>query len=633
MKKKTGFVETYLFSAAGVVAMAVLLILLTYIAGIIHGRVDLTEEKLFTLSDGTRQILKSMDTPVTLRFYYSKDATQMPMALKNYAGRVENLLKEYRVASGGKIRVEKLNPTPDSDAEDSANLDGIAGQSVGFEDQIYLGLAISCLDVTEALPALSPGREELLEYDITRTIYRILNPKKPVVGVMSSLPVMGQQVPPQMAMMNPRQAQGTPPWLFVSELKRDFEVREIDPGVESIDADVDLLLAVHPKNLSDKSLFAIDQFVLRGGKLLAFLDPINTQDQGDQANPMQYRVPEASSLGKLLSAWGVEFKGDQVLADLTYQTNVGGRNGQPQSLPTVLSLAKEAMNVDDPATAKLDSLILPFAGVFTGDGSEKLTRTVLLRSSEQSQQVEKFMAQVPGDGIMKKFSPSDKEQALAIRLVGTFKTAFPNGLDAEGAKADDKKAEAEQDLKQGESAVVLVADADMLYDHFCVQQRQSMFGQNVAVPISDNLNLVQNLVEQMSGGGNLASIRCRGAVRRPFTVVNRMQVEAQQQYQNKINELEQELAEAENKLQQLQRSKSQDQKYILSPEQREEIAKFRETQVRVRRELKDMRKQLRRKIDALENGVKWANIALIPFLVSLGGICLAVIRRRRAVRK
>jgi ABC-type uncharacterized transport system involved in gliding motility auxiliary subunit len=630
--------------------MAAVLIAVNVISVVLHDRVDLTEEKLYTLSKGTRGILKQMDTPVTIRYYYTQDAAQMPVFLRNYAQHVEDLLNEYRLASNGKIVVRKYNPSPDSDAEDSANLDGVYGQALGSGDKVYLGLAISCLDQTVALPFLSPERQELLEYDVTRAVYRILHPDKPVLGVMSSLPVMGQRQPNPM-MMQMQRNQNEPPWLLVTELKRDFEVREIATDVDSIDEKINVLLLVHAKDLSEKTLYAIDQFVLRGGKLVAFMDPMSMVDS--RSNPMsqmQYMPPGGSNLGKLLDTWGVKFEPEKVVADMVYVTRVQGRDGEPDAMPTVLSLTKDAVKADDPVTSQLNSLLFAFSGTFSGDAAAGLTRDILVSTSEDSQLVEKFMAQMPGDGIMKSFKSEERKQALAIRLKGKFKTAFPSGKPAtdskdaskeEDEKKDETKKEGEDAAKTGggslqESAtdgvVVLVGDSDMLYDHFCIR-KQNFLGQEFVTPLNDNLNFVQNLIEQLSGDSNLIGIRCRGAIARPFLVVRRMQADAEQKYQDRIRSLEDELSEAQRKINEIQREKSKDQKFILSKEQQDTIAKFRQKEAETRKELKVVRKNLRREVDSLETRLEWANLALMPALVMLGGVVLSVYKRRRMVQR
>ncbi|NOY80478.1 MAG: hypothetical protein GXP31_05670 [Kiritimatiellaeota bacterium] len=644
MKSKKRFIETYVFSTVGIVCMAVLLIAVNIISRAVHDRIDLTADRIYTLSDGTRAILKAIDTPITVQFFYSKDVAQMPVYLKNYANRVEDMLKEYAVESGGKIKVRRLNPTPDSDAEDAAHLAGIYGQSIGLTgDKIFFGLAITCLDQTATIPFLSPQRENLLEYDLTRAIYRVLHPDKPVLGLMSSLPVMGNPQPMMMPGMPPQN--NRKPWLLVSELKRDFDVRKVETTAESIDDDISVLLLIHPKDLSDKTLFALDQFVLRGGKLIAFLDPMSIVDS--RTNPMsQMRrmPPSASTLGKLLDAWGIKFNTEKVVADMVYMTRVQGRDGQPQSMPTVLSLTRDAVQRDDPVTSQLSSLLVAFGGAFEGDGADGLEKEVLFHTSDQCQLVEKFMAQMPGNAVLRDFKPEGRAMDLALRLTGTFKTAFPDGKPG-AAEANDKKKDTDNKKEKDKAAsgalkksakpgtVVLVGDSDMLFDNFCVR-RNNLFGQEFITPLNDNLSFAQNLVEQLSGDNNLISIRGRTITARPFLVVRRMKAEAEQQYQDQIRKLEDDLAETRRKISELERRKGKtSQRLELTPEQRSAIKKFRQKEAETNRQLKLVRKKLRRRIDALETKVEWANIALMPALVALGGIVLALVKRRRTAHK
>ena len=636
MNKKN--ISTFMFSALGIVAMAVIMITLNSIARISNVRCDLSSEKLYTLSPGTRAILKKMDTPVTLRFYYTRDAAQMPVFLKTYAGRVEDLLKEYRMAANGKVKVQILNPSPDSDAEDSANLAGVTGQPLQGGESVYLGIAVDCLDQVVAIPFLSPERENLLEYDITRAIYRVLHPEKPVIGLMSSLPVMGQMNPMMMQMGGGR---GEPPWAFVAELKRDFDVRYVPVQADSIPDDIKTLLVVHPRDLSDKTLYAIDQFVLKGGKLVAFVDPMSMiEAKMNPPNPMMGRQPQpgASTLGKLFDAWGIQFDTEKVVADVVYTTQVQGRDGNPEKMPVLVSLNREGMDQTDPVSTKLDSVLMAMGGCFTGNGADGLKKTVLLSSSEDSQMVEKFMAQMGGAAILRDFKSDGQKKALAIRLTGKFKTAFPAGAPEADAKGADKKDEpaaepkdaAKPGIKESEKngAVVLLGDSDMLYDNFCVRV-QNLFGQKFTVPLNDNLNLLQNLMEHMSGDENLISIRSRGAVNRPFLVVARMQADAEAKFQDRIRSLENNLSEAQRKISEQQRQKSSDQKFILSPDQKLAIEKFRKEEANARKDLKQVRKELRREVDSLENRIKWANIVLMPCLVGISGIVLGLARKRR----
>src|SRR6266404_6278200 len=518
MKKKT--IETILYSTAGVVAMAIILIAFNVIAGAFKERVDLTKEKAFTLSEGTRAILTKLDTPVKIRFYCSQgEASPETVFLRTYGKHVEDLLAEYRQVARGKLTIEKYDPQPDSDAEDSARLDGVEGQLMRNGEKFYLGLAVSQLDEKQSLPFLDPNRERLLEYDLSRAITRVMTPDKPVIGVMSPLPIFGMPSNPMMMRMG---QQGQQPWVIINELKNDFAVKRIAMDVDKIDEDVKVLMVIHPRDISDKAQFAIDQFIMRGGKLIAFLDPLPMVDSREQ-NEMLGSIPNSgSSLDKLLKAWGLSFETSKVVADMNFKMQLGGRNGQPQDAPAVLGLNSQGINSDDIVTSQIDNLWLPYAGAFTGSPVEGLKETVLLKSTKDSQLVDGFMANLSGENVMKDFKPSGTQYALAVRLTGKFKTAFPDGKPEEKKDAetkDEKKPEekkADNSLKETaqDNTVILVGDADMLFDHFTLRQIQSPFG-TISMPMNGNLNFAQNAVEQLTGDNNLITVRSRATLNRP----------------------------------------------------------------------------------------------------------------------
>lgn len=635
MKKKQ--IETLLYSVVGVGAMFLVIIALNFIFSVFKTRADLTQEKLYTLSDGTKAILKKLEAPIEVRFYCTQGEKEMPAQFKAYGQRVEDLLAEYKQHAKGNIEIKKFNPTPDSDAEDSAQLDGVEGQMLPNGEHLYLGVAVSYLDAKAALPFLSPDREKLLEYDISRAISQVANPEKPVVGIMTPLPMFGQPMNPMMMRMGQQPQEA---WVVINELQRDFTVKQLQMDVDKIDDDIKVLLVVHPKNISDKAQYAIDQFVLRGGKLIAFLDALAIMDRSEQQqNPMMPNMSGGSSMEKLLKAWGLTFDTTKVIADNTFKTRFV-RNNRPEEAPAVLSLNAAGINKEDVVTSQIDNLLVPFAGVFSGTPADGLKKTVLLHTSPQSQLVEGFMAQMGGDAISKDFKASGTTNAIAIRLAGKFKTAFPDGKPAD-AKPEDDKGEKKDEPKAGESlkesksdnVVVLVGDADMLYDQFSVQI-QNIFGQKIVIPRNGNLNLAQNVVEQMTGDSNLIGVRSRATLNRPFTVVQEMQGRAEESYRSKIKEIEESLRETQTKLNELQAKKEKgQQRMILSPEQQAELANFRKKEADAKRELKEVRKNLRKDIDSLENTLKWANIAGMPLLVAAFGIVLAVVKNKRARAK
>lgn len=635
MKKKS--LETLLYSAAGVAAMALLLIGANVIFGALRQRMDLTREKAYTLSDGTRQILKRLDTPVKIRFYFtqSENATPETVFLKGYARKVEDLLAEYKQAAGGKVIIEKYDPQPDSDAEDSARLDAVEGETLSNGEQFYLGLAVSQLDEKQTIPFLAPNRERLLEYDISRAISRVVTPQKPIVGIMSPLPIFGMPANPMMMQMGQQGQQQ--PWAIINELKNDFTIRRVEMTADKIDDDIRVLLVIHPREITDAAQYALDQFVLRGGKLIAFMDPLPLMDSREQ-NQMFGAIPNSgSNLEKLLRTWGLSFDTSKVVADLNYKMQVGGRGGQPQEAPAFLSVTPDGINSEDIITSQIDNVWLPFAGAFTGSPAAGLKQTVLLHSTKESQLVEGMMAQFSGANILKDFKSSGTIYNLAVKLSGQFKTAFPDGKPKDPTQETGTNAPAaptENSLKESaqENTVILVGDADMIFDSFALRQIQSPFG-NMAMAMNGNISFAQNAVEQMTGDDNLINVRSRAVRNRPFTVVKQMEAEAQERYRNTIKTLEDSLAETQRQLNDLQQNKDKSQRYILSQEQQQALENFRKKEAEVKKQLKDERKKLRRDIDSLENRLKWFNIAAMPILVSFFGLGLAYVKRKRTSAK
>jgi ABC-type uncharacterized transport system involved in gliding motility auxiliary subunit len=625
----------WLYSIVGVIALLVIVVAVNLIAGFFKARADLTQNHLYTLTDGTKRILDKLDTDVEIRFYYSRDNSSMPVPLRTYAQNVQDLLAEYQQNSHGRIKIVKLDPKPDSDAEDSANLDGIDGQDLNSTDKIYLGLSFRCLDSKTAIGFLNPDRANLLEYDISRAISSVSNPKKSVIGVISALPVTGRTQSPMMMM---QRQQPTPPWVFLQELKQNYEVKDVPLTTEKIDDDISVLVLVHPKGITEQAQFAIDQFLLRGGKMVALLDPssyVEAQTAGQYAQGGEF----SSTLEKLLPAWGIDYSPSKVLADPVFATQIQ-RQGDVQSDPTILSITGEGLNKQDALGASIGDLLLPFAGAFNGKPVEGLKEDVLIKSSKKAGLIDSAILQAGGDAVRKALKSGDTEYPIAVRLTGKFKTAFPNGKPA--AKAGPTPAPAPtpastaatETLKEAKAdgVVILIGDADFAYDAIAGRSQQ-LGNQTVFEPSNGNLNLIQSSVEQLAGDSNLIGIRSRASGNRPFEVVNKMQAAAQDKYQGKIDELQTSLDDARQKLAALQTSKQSDQKTLLSPEQQAEIKKFHENEAQVSQELKQVRKNLRQEIDSLQETLKWINIAAMPILVTVAGLALAWIKRqKRAAR-
>src|SRR3954468_10399733 len=617
--------ETILFSAVGLLALFIILVAFNYLVSGAAVRADLTEGKLYTLSDGTKKILQKLDGPVKLRLYVSQSDNAIPVQLRSFAQRVEDLVREFKAVAGPNLIVERYNPKPDSDEEDAAQLDGVEPQTLFTGEQFYLGLSVSRLDRKQALSNISQQRERLLEYDLIRAIARVANAERPTIGVMSAVPVMGEP-------MNMMTRQPSEPWVLANELKRDFNVKGVPMSAEAIDKDINVLLVIQPRDIMESAEYALDQFVLRGGKLIAFVDPYMFFDQ--QPNPMMPNMPGqpgSSTLPRLFKAWGINMDPGKVVADVTYASGAGQRY-----TPTVITLNKTALNKDDVATSQIDTLLLAFSGVFDASKpAEGLKVTDLAHTSPNSMLVDNIVASVSGDAAMKGFTPDNKAKPLAMRLSGKFKTAFPEGKPAPFNQDKDKKpADTGPQLKEGsaENSVVLVADADMLADGAAVEV-QTILGQRVVVPSNGNLALVQGMLEQLASGDDLMSLRSRASSFRPLTVVRQMEADAQKQYFGKIKELEDELTQTTEKMQKLQRqSGGTKSAQIMSPEQQAELDRFKKRVTETRQVLKDLRKTLRQDAEALQFWTKVAYIALMPLLVALFGLGYALMRRRRAAR-
>jgi len=599
--------EHLVYSAVGLVALLLLLVAFNYLVSTASVRVDLTDGKLYTLSEGTRKILKHLSSPVKVKLYLSQGEA-MPVPLRSFAQRVEDLVREFERASNNNLRIERYNPRPDSEEEDAAQLDGIEPQQLMSGESFYLGAAISQLERKQTLAAISPQRERLLEYDLVRAIAR--------VGLMSGLPVLGER-------FNPYTRQSSEPWVLANELKREFDVKEVPMSAKEIDKDLNVLLLIHPRDAQPETEYALDQFVLRGGKLIAFVDPYAYFDQAPTM-PGIPPEPSSSTLPTLFRAWGLGMDPGKVIADVVF-----GSGGGQRYTPTVLSLNRTAFSRDDVVTGSIDTLLYAFGGAFQVKPAEGLRVTELVRSSPNSMLVDNATATKSGDEATRNFKPSGQALALALRLSGKFKTAFPDGL-----QVDKKPLPGTPRLRESsaENSVIVVADVDMLADGAAVDI-QEVFGRRVVVPSNGNLAFALGMLEQFAAGDELISLRSRATAFRPLTVVRELEAEAQKQYFGKIQSLEGELQKTTAKLQELQRAQggpAGKSAQILSPEQQAELERFRKTVAETRLALKEVRKNLRQDAESLVFWTKVANIALMPLLVAAAGLLIALLRRRNA---
>ena len=411
--------EHLIYSAIGLVALFLILVAANFLVARVPARVDLTEGNLYTLSDGTRKILRNLESPVRVKLYMSQGEA-VPVPLRGFAQRVEDLVREFKGAAGDKIILEKLDPKPDSEIEDTAQLDGIEPQQLATGEQFYLGIAVSQLDRKQAIPAVSPQRERLLEYDLVRAIARVGSAERPKIGLMAGLPVLGEK-------FNPFTRQSSEPWVLANELKRDFEVKEVPLMTKEIDKDLNVLLLIHPRDVPPQTEYALDQFVMRGGKLIAFVDPYAYFDQGPQM-PGMPPMPSSSNLPTLFKAWGVTMDPGKVVSDVVF-----GSGGGARYTPTVLSLNRTAFSRDDVVTGQIETLLYAFGGALEVKNND-LKVIELVHSSPNVMLVDNLNATKSGDDATRNFKPLGKPLPLAVRLTGKFKTAFPEGLKEEKDK-------------------------------------------------------------------------------------------------------------------------------------------------------------------------------------------------------
>jgi ABC-type uncharacterized transport system involved in gliding motility auxiliary subunit len=609
--------EPLIYSAVGLVALLLVLVAVNFLVSRVPARVDLTDGDLYTLSPGTRKILRGLQSPVKVKLYVSQGES-VPVQLRGFAQRVEDTVREFKQAAGSNLVVERYNPKPDSEEEDAAQLDGIEPQQLYTGEQFYLGIAVSQLDRKQAIPTVSPQRERLLEYDLIRAIARVGNPERPKIGLMAGLPVLGEK-------FNPFTRQSSEPWVLANELKREFEVKEVPISAKEIDKDINVLLLIHPRDAQPQTEYALDQFVLRGGKLIAFVDPYAYFDQ----NPTMPGVPpepSSSTLPTLFKAWGLTMDPGKVVSDVVF-----GSGGGQRYTPTVLSLNRTAFSRDDIVTGQIETLLYAFGGAFDVKPQEGLRVTELLKSSPNSMLVDNMNATKSGDEATKAFKPSGKSMPLALRLTGKFKTAFPEGL-----KENDKPVPNTPALRESgaDNSIILVADVDLLADGAAVDV-QEVFGRRIVVPSNGNLAFAMGMVEQFAAGDEFISLRSRTGAFRPLTVVRELEAEAQKQYFGKIQALEEEVQKTTAKLQELQKSQGPAGKsgQLLSPEQQAELERFRKTVAEARLQLKEVRKNLRQDAESLVFWTKVANIVLMPLLIALVGLLVAFVggRRRKAV--
>jgi len=432
--KKKGF-DKPLFSAGGLVLILFILVLVNLIFSRVNLRWDSTQDKLYSLSEGTEKILSDLNQDVTIKVFYTKDNVNTPAPIKIYSQRVLDFLREYENYSKGKVTLEIYNTRSDSDEEDWAAKYGIQGIQLPTGEKIYLGLVAVAADQEETIPMMDPSREEHLEYDMTRIISRVQSAEKRKIGIISGLPVFGQ---PPMAFNIQQQTQGSEPWMFVTELKKTYDVEEIATTAEKIDDNIDLLMIVYPKNLSETLQYAVDQYVLKGGKTMVFADPFCVSDSSQDPS-------KAASLDKLFTAWGVKMETGKMLVDFDNPTRVRNQQNQIEDSPLWVSMGEDAFNTKDITTAKLEGMLFPVIGVIEQIPESKFEYESLLKSSSNSSLADTMQIRFGSDMLRRNFKSDNQKYDLAVRIQGTFKSAFPEGKPKDKPPEQDK---AEKDKKE-----------------------------------------------------------------------------------------------------------------------------------------------------------------------------------------
>ncbi|HJY38888.1 MAG TPA: Gldg family protein, partial [Steroidobacteraceae bacterium] len=615
------------YGAGALLALAVLFIGVTIIISFVlrGARFDFTENRLYTIAPGTQNIVSSLKEPINLYFFFSQEATSQSPPMRAYAQRVREMLEEMQRRSKGKIKLSIIDPAPFSEDEDRATEFGLTAAPAGpYGESVYFGLAgTNSTDGREIIPLFVEEKEQFLEYDIASLIHRLSNPKKPTVGILSTLPVDAS-----FDQFSGRMQEG---WASIAQLREVVQLRTLAPDIAKIDADVELLLLIHPKDLPAKTLYAIDQFVMRGGKLIAFVDPQSENDPAAQQGGPMAMAPRSSSLGPLLDAWGVAYDPGKVVGDRGLGLTVRMRQDQqPSQHIGIIGLNRDSMDAKDVVTSALNSINVWTAGALQKKDGATIQFEPLLRSSGDAALLPAMQFSVMSDpqALLDNFKPSGERYTIAARVHGKLKSAYPNGAPpAEGEAAAKPAAGDHKTESAGDADLIVVADSDILADQMWVQI-QNVFGQRLMMAVANNGDFLSNAVDNLAGSSDLISIRGRQSFFRPFTKVDELRRHAGEQLSAKEKELDTELKQTEQRLTELEAGRnSGGGSLVLTPEQQAEITRFQQERLRVRKELRDVRRGLDVEIKDLGWWIKLLNIAAVPALLAIGAILLALTRR------
>ena len=596
-------------------------------------RLDLTENRLYTLSDGTHQVLAEMTEPLTVRFFYSASLAADLPSIRQYAQRVQELLETYAAKADGAITLEVIDPAPFSDTEDEAVGFGLQGAPINEAgDRLYFGMAATnTTDDIEVIGFFQEQRETLLEYDLTRAFYNLGNPKRRVVGVISTLPINGGYDP---------QRGPTEPWVVMSQIGQLFDVRDLGIEIAVIPADVDVLMVVHPKDLVPPTRYAIDQFVLGGGKAMVFVDPFSeiAASVPDPENPARLHN---SWLPELFKSWGVELAPGLFVGDRQTARKVrAGTRDQPQAVDYLAWLALKSgnFNSDEVVTGQLGVVNVATVGALSPTEDATTEFIPLMTSTTEANLIQRMLVQfMPNpQQLLADFEASGETYVMAARLTGPVSTAFPDGQPlADGAAPLPEEGEDGYVAQLTESTapiqLILVADSDLLADRQWVQVQQFL-NQTVAMPLADNGPFVVNAIDVLAGSDALIGLRSRGTSERPFEVVLDLQRRAEDRFRETEEVLQARVTEVEERLAEIQTTEGGGGALVLSAEQQDAMTVFRDELIDTRKQLRDVQLALRQDIERLGTMLKFLNIALVPLLIGVIAVVVSIARRQRRRR-
>ena len=589
-------------------------------------RIDLTQNKLFTLSKGTINILNNLEEPVQLDFYFSQKAMNDFPLLANYGIRVRDMLEELTTHAHGKLILNIIEPETFSEAEDQAVASGLRTVSVSANsDRVYFGLVgTNSTDDEKVIPFFQTNRESALEYDLTKLIYNLAYPDKRIVGVYSQLPIIGK-----------KGDQTAPTWTIVNALKEFFEIIDLNQNIDALNQKIDVLMLVHPKKLNTETLYAIDQYLLKGGKAIIFLDPLAEQDrtQPDAASPNVMPILY-SYLDEILEKWGLKISKEKIVADINAAMRVqasGPRGPQEIDYLPWLRLTDKKFNPDDFSTSELNILHMGTVGAIENinENEIKVEITPLIQTSKQSTKLERDLILFQRDPtvILNNFKSDEKNHLIAARIRGKVQTAFPDGLLVD---KNDEELMDDGFINEGNINVILVSDTDILADHFWIR-KQDMLGVSVPQPIANNGDFVINSIENLSGSTDLINLRGRGKYSRPFERVEAIRKEAEAEFREREKELQVALQETENEIRKLQQEQGNEKSYLLNNKLTAEIEKFRNERLATRKELRSVQHDLRKNIEKLGSQLRFINIGLIPLLITLLALIIGIYRANKRI--